>query len=62
MTQCIFDELFGYFAGSPQEKFYQIFTAMMNSVVSGLEAEGFRNLIRVPLYIAFHYHLPVILV
>ena len=29
-TQCILDELSGYFAGGPQEKFYRIFTAMMN--------------------------------
>ena len=32
ITQCILYELFGYFAGGPQEKFYRIFTAMMNTV------------------------------
>ena len=32
VTQCIFDELIGYFAGGPQEKCYRLFTAMMNIV------------------------------
>ena len=47
--------LIGYFAGGPQEKFYQMFTAMMNKVANVFAEDFLQVVIVLHTSNSFHY-------